>query len=176
MDRWTEGRSLGQLLRVSRVESGLERKPTHMSLEEFTDRFAGVDITHEDIHRAVRVGLVKLDGSEVVIANESFIDLGAAAARTGIPVSEILDEHAALMISVNGIADRFRKVFEHHFWEPFVERGMPTEEIPSLTEAVDQLTEVATSVVVAELHERFATFAKQYLTRATESVAKGHGS
>ena len=94
-----------------------------MSPEEFAERFAGVDITHEDIQRAVQIGLVELDGTELVISNEAFIDLGAAVARMGIPVSDILDEHEALILSVNGIAERFRQVFQRHFWEPFVERG-----------------------------------------------------
>ena len=40
---------------------------------------------------------------------------------------------------------------------------MPAEEMNSLTAAVNQLTELATSVVTAELHDRFAAFAEQYV-------------
>ena len=176
LDHWTEGRSLAHLLGVSQIAPTLERKPVRLSPEEFAGRFAGVDITQEDIQRAVRIGLVELDGTELSIPNEAFIVLGAGVARLGIPVSEILDEHEALTISVNGIAERFREVFQRHFWEPFVTKGMPAEEMPSLTAAVSQLTELATSVVTAELHERFAAFAEQYLARAAESVTKGHDS
>ena len=176
LDHWTEGRSLAHLLGVSQIAPSLERKPVRLSPEEFAGRFAGVDITQEDIQRAVRIGLVELDGTDLSIPNESFIVLGAGVARLGIPVSEILDEHEALTISVNGIAERFREVFQRHFWEPFVSKGMPAEEMPFLTTAVSQLTELATSVVTAELHERFAAFAEQYLARAAESVTKGHDS
>ena len=88
----------------------------------------------------------------------------------GIPVSAILDEHEALMNSVNGIAERFREVFQRHFWEPFVTKGMPAEEMPSLIMAVSQLPELATSVVTVEPHEPFVAFAEQYLARAAESV------
>ena len=38
--------------------------------------------------------------------------------------------------------------------------------MPSLTAAVSQLTEQATSVVAGELHERFAAFAEHYIARA----------
>ena len=174
LDHWTGGRSLAHLLGVSQIAPSLARKPLRLSPEEFIERFAGVDITQEDIQRAVQIGLVDLDAMELVISNEAFLDLGAAVARLGIPVTEILDEHEALMISVNGIAERFREVFQRHFWEPYVSKGMPAEEMPSLSAAVSQLTELATSVVTAELHERFAAFAEQYLTRAAESVAKGY--
>ena len=40
------------------------------------------------------------------------------------------------MITVNGIAERFGEVFQRHFWEPYVSRGMPAEEMPSLMAAV----------------------------------------
>ena len=143
-----------------------------LSPEEFVERCAGVEITQQDIQRAVQIGLVELDGAEVSIPNEAFIDLCAAVARMGIPILEILDEYEALMIFVNGIAERFRKVFQRHFWGSFVAKGMPAEEMSSLAMAVSQLTELAASVVTAELHERFAAFAEQYLARAAESVAK----
>ena len=159
LDHWTEGRSLAHLLGVSPVAPGLEHKPMRLPPEEFAARFAGVDITQEDIQRAVQIGLVELDGTELSISNETFIDLGGAVLRMGIPVSEILDEQEALTISVNGIAEWFREVFQRHFWEPFVRKGMPAEEMPSLTMAISQLTELATSVVTAELHKRFAAFA-----------------
>ena len=42
--------------------------------------------------------------------------------------------------------------------------------------AVSQLTEVATSVITAELHDRFAACAEEYLARPAESVAKGTDS
>ena len=76
------------------------------------------------------------------------------------------------MISVNGIAERFSAVFQRHVWEPFVSKGVPAEEMSSLSAAVNQLTELATSVVTAEPHERFVAFAEEYLARAVESVAK----
>ena len=143
-----------------------------LSPKEFAERFAGVDITQEDIRRAVQIDLVELDGGELSVPNECSIDLRAAVARMGVPVSEILDEHEALMISVRGIAERFREVFKRHFREPFVRMGMPAEEMPSLTAAVNQLAELATSVVTGELHERFAAFAEHYLARVPESVTK----
>ena len=155
LDRWTEGRSLAHLLGVSRIAPRLGRKPVRLSLEEFAERFAGVDITPDDIQRAIRIGLVEFDGAELSIPNEVLIDLGAAAARVGIPISEILDE-------------RFRTVFHRHFWEPYADKGMPAEEMNSLTTAVNQLTELATNVVTAELHDRFAAFAEQYLAQAAE--------
>lgn len=166
LDSWNAGRSIDHLLGVSDIAPSLGREPLRLSLLELAQRFEGVGLSQADIQRAVEVGLVQLDGAEVVISNEAFADIGPAIASLGVPVSEILDEYDALRSAVGGIADRFRAVFERHLWEPFVERGMPADEIPSLTSDVGQLTELATSVVTTELQDRFASFAADYVARA----------
>lgn len=169
LDSWNAGRSLDHLLGISDVAPSLGREPLRLSPLELTQRFEGVDLTQADIQKAAEVGLIEVDGAEIVVANEAFADIGPAVARLGIPVAEILDEYEALSTAVDQMADRFRDVFERHLWEPFVERGMPADEVATLTSEVGQLTELATSIVTTELHDRFAAFATNYLTQAQES-------
>jgi len=168
MDSWNAGRSLDHMLGVNDIAPALGREPLRLSPIEFAERFEGIGLTQTDIQRAVKIGLVQLDGNELIVSNEAFVDIGPAVARLGVPVSEILDEYEALRAAVGEIAERFRAVFEKHLWEPFVDRGMPPDEIPSLSAEVGQLTELATSVVTTELHDRFASFAAEYLARAEE--------
>ena len=68
------------------------------------------------------------------------------------------------------------QVFQYHSWEPDADKGMPAEEMNSPTTAVNQLTELATSIAIAELHDRFAAFAEQYLAQAAESITGGTGT
>lgn len=168
LDSWNAGRSLDYLLGVNDIAPSLGREPLRLTAMEMAQRFEGVGLTQDDMQRAVRIGLVELDGTDFVISNEAFADIGPAVARLGIPVTEILDEYEALQAAVAEVAERFRAVFERHLWDPFVARGMPTEEISELAADVGQLTELATSVVTTELHERFAAFASEYISRATE--------
>jgi hypothetical protein len=128
-------------------------------------RFDGVGLAQKDIQQAVEIGLIDVDGADIVIANEAFGDIGPEVAKLGVPVSEILDEYQAMQGAVGAIADRFRAVFERHIWEPFVERGLPPDEIPSLLADVNRLTDLATSVVTIELHDRFAAFTADYLSQ-----------
>lgn len=168
LDSWNAGRSLHSLLGIGDIAPSLERETVRLSMAEVAAKFAGVQLTQDDLQRAVSVGLLELDGADVVITNETFADLGPAVAKLGIPIPEILDEYEALQAMVGEIADRFKAVFERHLWEPFVQRGMLADEIPALTTNVSQLTELATSVVTAELHARFATFATDYLSRSNQ--------
>lgn len=170
LDTWNAGRSLDQLLGVSAFAPTLGRQPVRLSPSEFAQRFEGVELSPADMARAVAIGLVELDGSDIVLANGAFADIGPSVARLGVPVSVILDEYEALRIAIDAIAERFRVVFEQHMWEPFVDRGMPVNEVPSLTAEVGQLAELATSVVTRELHDRFAAFTADYLARADHST------
>ena len=171
LDSWNAGRSLDHLLGVSDVAPSLVRQPLRLSPLELAERFEGIGLTQADIQRAAELGLVELEGTDLVVSNEAFADIGPAVARLGVPVAEILDEYEALHTAVGEIADRFRAVFEQHLWDPFVERGMLADEMPALASDVGQLTELATSVVTTELHEQFAAFAADYLDRAEQREA-----
>jgi hypothetical protein len=116
--------------------------------------------------RAVEVGLVSLDGTNVIISNAAFADIGPAVVRLGVPVAEVLDEYQALRDAVAQIAERFRVVFERRVWAPFVDAGMPADRVPALTDDVEKLSVLASAVVDVELKERFAALAAEYVDRA----------
>lgn len=168
LDAWATGRSLDHLLGVGDIAPTLAREPLRLTPAELADRFDGIGLTQADIVRAVEVGLVELDGGDVVVSNAAFADIGPAVARIGVPVAEILDEYEALRDAVETIAERFRAVFERHVWRSFEADGMPPDRIPELTSDVARLTELASTVVVTELQERFAGFASDYLERVEQ--------
>ena len=171
-DSWNAGRSLDHLLGVNAITPGLTRQPQRLPLAELAKRFDGVELSQQDIQRGAALGLIKIDGAAVEITNEAFADMGPAVAKLGVPISRILDEYEALQASVAAIAERFVAVFEEYLWEPFVADGLDAAEIPKLTADVGQLTELASSVVTVELHERFANFTEEYLERGQEAFGE----
>jgi DNA-binding transcriptional MerR regulator len=173
LDAWATGRSLDHLLGVGDVAPTLTREPLRLSPSELAKRFEGIGLTQADVQRSVEIGLAELDGTDIVISNAAFADIGPAVAAIGVPLSEILDEYEALRTAVEAIAERFRVVFERHVWQPFEAEGMPPDQIPEITNDVTQLTELATTVVVTELQERFAGFAAAYFDRAERSAPAG---
>jgi DNA-binding transcriptional MerR regulator len=166
LDAWAGGRSLDHLLGVGDIVPTLTREPLRLTLAELAGRFEGVGLTQTDILRAVEIGLIEVDGTDVIVANAAFADIGPAVARLGVPVAEILDEYEALQNAVAVIAGRLRGVFERHLWEPFVADGLPAERVSAITADVAQLTTLATTVVTIELQDRFAAFAAEYLEQA----------
>ena len=171
IDSWNTGESLDELLDVGDIAPTLERKELRLNLAELAERFSGVELTQPDIQRAVEVGAVRIDGTEVIVANPPFATIGPAVAKAGIPISVMLDEYAAIREPIEHIADRFRRVFEEQLWDTFVEDGMPLDRIPELTEAASTLMQLATASVSAELNDRFAEFVGEYVETAKAGSA-----
>ena len=171
LDSWNAGQTLGRAMGVTEVAPSMDREPSRLTMAELRERFDGVPITQAELQRAQALGLIHLEGAELVVSNNAFGEIGPSVARLGLPLSEILDEYEALAEAVDGIAERFRSVFERHIWSPFVQADMRSEAADKLLDEVGELTHLATSVVTVALHERFNEFATDYLAKAQAALA-----
>ncbi len=126
-------------------------------------------VTQADIQRANEVGLIALDGADVLVRTPEFLEIGPAVAAHGVPISVMLDEYDAMRKSTKKTAKRFQAVFDEHLWAEFEANGMDAGDIAALTEAATQLSQLATASITAELHAHFAEFVQSYITRAEDS-------
>ena len=166
VDSWASGEPLNDLLGVGDLTPTLAVEPLRISAGELADRFEGIGVTQEDIQRANAVGLIELDGTDVLVRTPAFLEIGPAIASRGIPVSVMLDEYDAMRKSMAKSAERFMAVFEEHLWAEFVANGMPGDGIPALTEAATELAQLASASMTAELNVHFAEFVESYISRA----------
>lgn len=169
LDAWEEGLPLSDVLGVDEAAPGLMPPAVRVTPEEVAARFEGIHIAADDWLRAIDLGLVELDGDEVVVLDPSFLDAGPRIARLGVPVGEILDEYEALQASVAAVAGRFRKVFDRHLWQPVEDRGLPEDELARLSDDAQALASAASEVVIVELRRQFGEFVDDYLDRARKT-------
>ena len=164
-DAWESGRGLDDVLgleaQVSSTWAGEE--PVRLKPAQFARLFSGQKVTPSVIRRARRLGLVSMDGLDIVVRNPKFLEIGTELTRIGIPVSEILDEFEVLQSMTDSIAERFTGVFERHMWDPFVAAGLPGDQIRPLTQALQRLSTLAESVVEVALSEALRRKASEFL-------------
>jgi len=165
VDTWQEGRSLTQILGLEAEAAQALALPAELRLrpEELAARFDGVVLPAEAMQRAYQLGLVSFDGDVVVVPDPTFLEVGSALARLGVPLDDILDEYEHLEDVAADLAGRFTSVFERNLWGPFVERGMPPEELPGLTGALATLGPLAEQIVVTAVRRAITAQAKQFL-------------
>jgi len=164
-EAWESGRSLHHVLGLETqvASSWAHEEPVRLGLRDFRERFPGQKITPAIITRAIRMGLISLDGASVVVRNPGFLRIGSELARQGIPAAEALDELHALQTAANTIAERFTRVFEQHMWHDFVQAGMPTEQIAPLTQSLSQLSKLAEDVTGLVLRDALRRKASEFL-------------
>jgi DNA-binding transcriptional MerR regulator len=164
-DAWESGRSLDDVLGLeTQVASVWAREePVRLGLREFRERFSGQKVTPAILTRAIRMGLISLDGASVVVRKPGFLRIGSALARQGVPAAEALDELQALQAAADTIAERFPRLFERHMWHDFVQAGMPSEQIAPLTESLGQLSALAEDVTGLVLRDALRRKASEFL-------------
>ncbi len=172
LDAWEVGQSLDHHLGVTDVAPLLVRQPLRLSMAELLARFEGVVLTQADIQRAALLGLVELDGAEVVVPVPAFVEIGPEIAQLGIPVGEILDQYELVKESIREIADRFRQLFERHLWSDVESVKSERGALDSVVTDASKLSSLATAVVTAELHEHFRRFADDYIHQLASSQPK----
>jgi DNA-binding transcriptional MerR regulator len=153
IDTWESGRTLDDLLGLEAQAVAVTPRPQLLQLrvEELATRFADQPLTPEVLRRSMRLGLVAADDDGWVTCDAEFLDFGAQLAALGIRPDEILDEWEALLSSTTSSARRFVSLFKRHVWQPFVEAGMPADQIGALTDTLRRLTPLAQAVTAAAL-------------------------
>ncbi len=138
-------------------------QPVRLDPIQFARLFSGQKMTLRNIRRAVRMGLVAVDGASIVVKSPKFLEIGIELTRLGIGIDEILDEFEELQAMTDAIAERFTRVFEHNMWEPFVAAGLPADQAGQLTESLQRLTALAEDVVQSALRDALRRQATDFL-------------
>lgn len=173
IDRWQEGGSLGGLLGLGGPgTSGGVGEPIRLTQAELAAHFEGVELRPEDVLRSQELGLLEVDGDHLVVPSPDYLEVGSALTRLGVPQSEVLDEYEHLKVLADDLAERFTALFERNVWQPFVERGLPADELPALTETLARLGPLAQQIVRGTLQRALEAKAEQFLADQAEALSK----
>jgi DNA-binding transcriptional MerR regulator len=166
-DAWESGRGLDDILGLETQVAAIwaPEPPARLKLTEFRKLFAGQQITPAVIRRAIRMGLVGVDGASVTVKRPKLLAIGLELVGVGIPVQEMLDELEALQGTADAIAERFTAVFERNMWEPFVAAGLPAGQIRPLAESLQRLSALAEAVVDAVLRDALRRKSGEFLAQ-----------
>lgn len=151
LEAWEERRSLGDVLGFEEVLSApyADAAPRRVTLEELAALFP--DGTPATLLRAAELGMVAPEGDHFVAPSSPLFEAGVGLAADGVPMDAVLDAAEAIQQATDGLAAHFVALFRTHVWQPFVDAGMPPDELPRITEALRRQRPLATQAVVAAL-------------------------
>jgi DNA-binding transcriptional MerR regulator len=174
IDAWESGRGLEDVLGLEAqvASTWAPETPVRLGLGQLRELFGGRLLTPAVIRRAVRMGLIGLDGTAVTVKSPTMLRIGLELARTGMPVGEALDELEALRSAADSIAERFTGVFERNMWRQFVAAGLPADQVRPLTESLRHLSALAEDVVDVALRDALRRKAGEFLAEQAGQLGK----
>ena len=182
VEAWERGRSLADVLGFEQALTApwTDEEPRVVDPAELFELFPGSATRPDLVLRSVELGLIEPDGAKVRLPSPRLVNAGAELVAVGIPLEEALDTMAALRDVLDGVAERFVRLFDEHIWDPFAAAGLPAEELPRVTEALNRLRPLAAETVLAVLaramEHRVAASTAMTTTRAAVDAAAREGA
>lgn len=149
LEAWEGRKSVGDVLGFEEVlaEPCIDVAPRRLTGDDVRALFPGADASA--LQRAVALGVLVPDGDGFVARNPALLDAGAELVAHGVPIQAVLDAAAEIRAASDHLADSFVALFNDHVWRPFVDAGMPPEELPEITAFLSRDRAVAVAVVSA---------------------------
>ena len=150
---WESGANLADVLGFEEALAApwSDEAAIRLSRAELAELFPGGAEDPALLERAIRLGLVREEGEQLVVPSPALLRMGSDLVALGIPLQAVLDIAAELRADARRTADRFVDLFRRHVWQPFVEEGMPPERLPEVTDALRRLRPMASAAVLATL-------------------------
>jgi len=159
LERWRDGQSLEGLAGVEHQLEQLLGTPHAATFapDELLDRFPAEAMTPNLMQRAAALGLIgATDDGRIAVTDVRFLDAGAALARLGVPLGDVLDEWERLRAQTDDVARRFVDLFEQHLAPDGWRDGLDDATAAGLASTLGSLHELARLVVVAALDTSLA--------------------
>lgn len=148
LQHWAAGSSLDQVLGMETAVE--ETRPDDSQLvgeEELRALTPAGEDTEKMIERLRGLGLLIREGERYRVSHPGILQLGAVAARAGIPIEQMHAEFTLIKEDAHRIARRLVRLYNDYVWKPYMDSGMPSGDLPQMVERMKQLRVLAEGVV-----------------------------
>ena len=138
-----------------------DEAPEVVTIDELSSRF-GADAKSarkaEDLELIVPIGYGRFE-----VPSPSLLKVGEDVIVMGVPLDHALSVMQKVRRAMRDVSQEFVRLFLRDVWRPFVDAGMPPEQVPAVRKALERLRSVAWEVVrptfqrtmTAEVEEAF---------------------
>lgn len=163
---WEKGRGLRELIGFETELTAAWDKKHLYTISELRAMFDDDSIPYREfLEGAASLGLLEKRGHRYAVDHPKAMRMGVEALRAGIPIEVALQEADHAMKSARDVAERLVREYTHYVWEPFVEAGMPSDQLDEVTDylhrlrlyAGDMMSGLLMDALGRELEERAAS-------------------
>jgi DNA-binding transcriptional MerR regulator len=144
------GDSEGEIMRLAHTLRAPFRddEPPPFDPDEWAAQWGKV--RERDLKRAQKLGLLRRrpDG-ELEYTSARIAAVGPALHELGLTLDQVLDITAQIRAHADGLAELFERVWLEHIWQPFLDAGMPEEQLAGMPDTARTVQPLALDAVVA---------------------------
>ncbi|MDX1496212.1 MAG: MerR family transcriptional regulator [Salinisphaeraceae bacterium] len=147
LDAWESGHSLEQVLGMEAAVA--EDTPDNSQLveEETLKAMIPPDMDEKDLLARLRgLGLISREGRQYRVRDPQLLALGIDAHAAGIPFDKLVEEFENLQADAHAIARRFVAMYNEHIWLPYMEAGMPSDQLGDMIDRMKRLRRLAVGI------------------------------
>jgi len=173
VEAWEDRRSLGDVLGFEEALATpyADERPARVSLADLVAAFPGGGPAL--LARAVELGVIVPDGDSFVAPSPALFDAGVQLVGDGVPTAAVLETAAAIGSATDDLAARFVALFVDHVWQPFVDAGMPPDDLRRITEVLERMRPLAARAVLAALAQAMQRHSDAAAAAAASQVWPG---
>jgi len=168
LEAWEKGHSLADVLGFEQALTApwTDEEPEVVSPAALFELFPESASRPDLVLRAVELGLFEADGPQVRVLSPGLVKAGAELVAVGVPLAATLEELGEMRRDLDRVAARLVHLFEEHVWQPFADAGMPADQLPHVTDALQRMRPLAAATVQAVLAR-----AMEHRTAASTAMA-----
>lgn len=169
-EAWAARRSLGDVLGFEEALAApyADEEPARLSLDDLAAAFP--DGSPEALARAVALGIVVPSDDGFVAPSPALFQAGVQLVADGVPIDAVLDNAATIAGATDRLAAAFVALFVEHVWQPFVDAGMPADDLRRITGVLERMRPLASQAVLAALAQAMQHHSDQAARVATGQV------
>ena len=169
-EAWAARRTLADVLGFEEAlaEPFVTEEARHLSPEELLELFPDPEI--ESLQRAVELEVLVPDVDGFVAPSPALLEAGAQLVADGVPLRAVLDAAAEIRAASDRLAERFVALFTDHVWQPFVDAGMPADDLPRITATLQRQRPLVAKAVMPALAQAMQRHTDEAAARAAALV------
>ena len=166
VDALAGGRTLADVLGFEEAlaEPFVTEEPRKLTPDELLELFP--DAALENLQRAVELELLVPDDDGFVAPSPALLESGAQLVADGVPLEAVLDAAAEIRAATDRLAERFVALFTDHVWQPFVDAGMPADQLPRITALLQRQRPLVAKAVMPALAQAMQRHTDEAAARA----------
>jgi len=165
-DALEDGRTLADVLGFEEAlaEPFLTEEPRKLSAEELLELFPESPL--DNLQRAVELEILVPDTDGFVVPSPSLLESGAQLVADGVPLEAVLDAAAEIRAATDRLAERLVALFTDYVWQPFVDAGMPADDLPRITATLQRQRPLVAKAVMPALAQAMQRHTDEAAARA----------